>query len=84
MRAALRAGAPVDMAIALATADNVEQLRGLWVVPLFHITGCGQFMLAFHDGKKLHMMRRWSVKDAVGLMKQYKLNQVSGCVTALE
>lgn len=66
------------MAIALATAENVEQLRSLTVVPLFHVTGCGQFMLSFNDGKKLHFMRKWSPKDAVQLLIKYKLNQVSG------
>lgn len=81
VRAALRAGAPVDMAVQMATAENVEQIRGLHVVPLFHITGCGQFMLAFNDGKKLHFMRRWSANDAVELMIRYKLNQISGWVS---
>lgn len=78
VRAALRAGAPLDMALQLAVAENVDQIRGLHVVPLFHITGCGQFMLAFNDGKKLHFMRRWSAKEAVQIMVKYKLNQVSG------
>lgn len=78
VRAALRAGAPLDFALQMAVADNVDQVRGLHVVPLFHITGCGQFMLAFNDGKKLHFMRKWSVSDAVDIMVKYQLNQVSG------
>lgn len=78
VRAALRAGAPLDMALALAVTDKPEQARALHAVPLFHVTGCGQFLNAFNDGKKMVFMRRWSAKDAVALMVQYNLNQVSG------
>ncbi|BEI81486.1 hypothetical protein CcaverHIS002_0206460 [Cutaneotrichosporon cavernicola] len=63
IRAALRAGAPLDMALALAVTENTEQARALHAVPMFH---------------KMHFMRRWSATDAVELLIKYKINQVSG------
>ncbi len=78
VRAALRAGAPLDMALALATAENPEQSRALHVVPMFHITGCGGFLASFNDGKKMHFMRRWSAKEAVALLVRYNINQIAG------
>jgi acyl-CoA synthetase (AMP-forming)/AMP-acid ligase II len=78
VRAALRAGAPLDMALALATAENPEQSRALHVVPMFHITGCGGFLASFNDGKKMHIMRRWSAKEAVALLVRYNINQIAG------
>ncbi|BEJ12183.1 hypothetical protein CspHIS471_0206430 [Cutaneotrichosporon sp. HIS471] len=78
IRAALRAGAPLDMALSLVVTENTEQSRALHAVPMFHVTGCGQFLNSFNDGKKMHFMRRWSATDAVELLIKYKINQVSG------
>ncbi|KLT41561.1 acetyl-CoA synthetase-like protein [Cutaneotrichosporon oleaginosum] len=77
LRAALRVGA--DIKELLAPKPNVPQTNILLPVPLFHCTGgqswatralSGQAMLVF--------MRRWSVKDAISLIKSHKINVVGG------
>jgi acyl-CoA synthetase (AMP-forming)/AMP-acid ligase II len=77
-RAALRAGAPVSMALG-AHAPPPEQLNVLMPVPLFHVTGLlAVTVRCFFAGSKLVFQRRWSVPDAVKLCLDQKIHMISG------
>lgn len=71
-------GAPIDMAMALVTAQDATPVT-LLAVPLFHATGCfGQLVRGVHDGNKIVLLRRWNVDDAVALMVEHKVDMVGG------
>lgn len=76
MRAVLRAGGSLaDVAALMPT----EQSVGLISIPLFHATGCLSIMVsAIRNGGKLVFQRRWSVKDAIKLIKEEKVVSIGG------
>lgn len=77
-RAALRAGAPISMALA-THAPPPEQLVILMPVPLFHVTGLlASTVRVFFAGSKMVFQRRWSVPDAVKLILDQKVAMLGG------
>ncbi|BEJ16856.1 hypothetical protein CspHIS471_0602570 [Cutaneotrichosporon sp. HIS471] len=77
-RAALRAGAPIEMALG-AHAPPPQPLNVLMPVPMFHVTGLlAVTVRVFFAGSKLVFQRRWSVKDAVKLCVDHKIDMLSG------
>ncbi|TXT07380.1 hypothetical protein VHUM_03100 [Vanrija humicola] len=78
LRAALRMGAPIKMAMALAMAQDNPPVT-LLAIPLFHATGCyGQLVRGIHDGGKIVLLRRWDVDDAVKQMIAHKVDIIGG------
>ncbi|KAL1412055.1 hypothetical protein Q8F55_003052 [Vanrija albida] len=78
LRAALRLGAPIDLAMSLVLAQDAQPVT-LLAIPLFHATGCyGQLVRGVHDGGKVVLLRRWDVDDAVRLIVAHGVDIVGG------
>lgn len=78
VRMALRAGAPLEMAMDLTKPPEVQSVM-LLAVPLFHVTGClGWMMRAMAFGMRMVFMRRWSVKDAIDIIVKEKCTVIGG------
>ncbi|TXT12782.1 hypothetical protein VHUM_01183 [Vanrija humicola] len=72
-RARLRAGEPLESALAVAEPPEVQPVM-LLPVPLFHVTGSlGWLVRAWVVGGRLVFVRRWNVEDAARLMVEEKV-----------
>ncbi|GMK59579.1 hypothetical protein CspeluHIS016_0801850 [Cutaneotrichosporon spelunceum] len=79
MRMAIRMGAPADAVIKMVTGPPEIPTVALLAIPFFHGTGCvGWFGKSINDGAKVVLMRRWSVKEAVKLILDQKVNLIGG------
>lgn len=79
MRMGIRAGAPADAMIKMVTGPPEIPTVALLAIPFFHGTGCvGWLGKGLHDGAKIVLMRRWSVKDAISLILEHKVNLIGG------
>lgn len=79
MRAAMRMGAPFEMAFMLLTTPPEEQSVVLLGIPLFHATGCFSTLLTgVNNGVKTVLMKRWNVDDAVDLIVKHKVTNIGG------
>lgn len=79
VRAVLRAGGGLaDLAALMPTEQSVNLLS----IPLFHATGCLSILLSsvIKNGGKLVFQRRWSVPDAIKLIKEEKVTSIGGYV----
>ncbi|WOO84097.1 Putative acyl-CoA synthetase YngI [Vanrija pseudolonga] len=83
-RAVLRAGGTVAMAQGLIAPPEVQQTM-LFAVPMFHVTGLLSMLLRSVDvGNRLVFIRRWNVKEVIGLIKRYNVNVISGVPTIVQ
>lgn len=78
LRAGLRVGANIKDLLAPKPAGTPQTVI-LLPVPLFHCTGGESWVTRGLSGQAmLVFMRRWSVPDAIGLIKSHKINVVGG------
>ncbi|MCF6293027.1 MAG: acyl--CoA ligase [Robiginitomaculum sp.] len=61
---------------------KAPQLSVLLPIPLFHVTGCMViFLVSVVAARKLVLMRKWDVTDAMSLIEQEKIMNVTGVPT---
>ena len=61
---------------------DVENASVLINVPLFHVTGLiTQFLLSMLAQRKVIIMHKWDAKNALDLIKQHKVTNISGVPT---
>ncbi|WOO76507.1 putative 4-coumarate--CoA ligase 3 [Vanrija pseudolonga] len=77
-RALLRAGASLQEMGEILT-PKAEQSIVLVAIPFFHVSAVeGWLIRIFLSGWKMILMRRWSTKDAITLVKEHKISVIGG------
>ncbi len=73
-----------DSAGGLGESDNgeVKELSVLHCVPLFHVTGShSAFLISVLIGRKIVMMKKWDSTEALQLIEQEKITNITGVPT---
>lgn len=62
--------------------EDDMQLSSLLPIPLFHVTGCVViFLVSIIAARKLVLMRKWDVREALRLIEQEQISGVTGVPT---
>lgn len=62
--------------------ENAPQLSVLLPIPLFHVTGCVViFLVSIIAARKIVLMRKWDVNDAMALIEAEKIMNLTGVPT---
>lgn len=68
--------------LGLLNDDPDAEVSVLVTIPLFHVTGCNcMFLLSTLQGRKVVLMHKWNVDDALALIEREKITTFQGVPT---
>ncbi|MGI9294643.1 MAG: class I adenylate-forming enzyme family protein, partial [Pseudomonadales bacterium] len=75
-------GTAAKMELGTVDVEPEHTPAALLTVPLFHVTGCNSmFLLSVLMGRKIVMMHKWRVDDALDLIEKEKITYFNGVPT---